>query len=125
VEVLFQVNGDQPMRGCMHWTGLFVSTPQGRAEPSSRSEAQFSNAVGQGRLKLQVGEPLKASAKVSRYSSGNVDVEVESSKGGLMVMDNNYPGWAAQVNGETRPIRDIYPACRAVAVPPGKHRFAL
>ena len=42
-----------------------------------------------------------------------------------MLMDNNYPGWVARVDAETRPIQEIYPACRAVAVPAGKHRVAF
>jgi hypothetical protein len=82
---------------------------------------------GRSRLTFHVGEPLKgASAKISRYSSGNVDLEVESPQAGLLVlMDNNYPGWVARVNAETRPIRAIYPACRAVAVPAGRHRVTF
>jgi hypothetical protein len=131
LEALFQVNSDQPMRlyaveGFVP-RAFVVSTPQGRAEASFPSEAQFSNVVGQSRLKIHVGDPLKgASAKVSRYSSGNVDVDVESSQAGLLVlMDNNYPGWIARVDTEPRPIQEIYPACRAVAVPPGRHRVAF
>ena len=131
LEALFQVNSDQPMRlyaleGFVP-RAFVVSTPQGRAEASFPSEAQFSNAVGQSRLKIHVGDPLKgASAKVSRYSSGNVDVDVESSQAGLLVlMDNNYPGWIARVDTEPRPIQEIYPACRAVAVPAGRHRVAF
>jgi len=131
LEALFQVNSDQPMRlyavkGFVP-RAFVVSTPQDRAEASSPSEAQFSDAVGQSRLKLQIGEPLNgASAKVSRYSSGNVDVEVDGSQGGLLVLlDNNYPGWVARVDAETLPIQEIYPTCRAVAVPAGKHRVAF
>jgi uncharacterized membrane protein YfhO len=52
-----------------------------------------------------------------------VDLEVESSQAGLLVLtDNHYPGWVAQVDAVTRPIQEIYPALRAVAVPAGKHK---
>jgi len=131
LEALFQVNSDQPMRlyaleGFLPRV-FVVSTPQERTEASPHSAAQFSRAGGQSRLKLQVGEPLKgASAKVSGYSSGRVDVEVESLQAGLLVLiDNNYPGWVARVDAETRPMLDIYPACRTVAVPAGKHRVGF
>jgi uncharacterized membrane protein YfhO len=40
-------------------------------------------------------------------------------------MDNNYPGWVARVDAESRPIEAIYPASRAVAVPAGKHQVVL
>jgi membrane protein YfhO len=131
LEALFQVNSDQPMRlyaleGFLPRV-FVVSTSQGWVEASSHPETPFSKAGGQSRLKLQVGETLQgASARVSEYSSGRVDVEVESSQAGLLVLvDNNYPGWVARVDGETRPIQEIYPASRAVAVPTGKHKVAF
>jgi uncharacterized membrane protein YfhO len=55
-----------------------------------------------------------------------VDLEVESPQAGLLVlMDNNYPGWMARVEAEQRPIQAICPACRAVAIPAGKHKVAF
>ncbi len=65
LEALFQVNSDQPMRlyaleGFVP-RAFVVSTPQGRAEASSPSEAQFSNAVGQSRLKIQRRRPSQRS----------------------------------------------------------------
>ena len=128
LEALFQVNSDQPVRlyalQGFAPRALVVSTPQGLTDGSSYSGARFSKGGGESRLRLQVGEPLtKASAKVSWYSGSNVDIEVENSQEGLLVlMDNNYPGWVARVDAETRPIQEIYPASRAVAVPAGKHR---
>ena len=131
LEALYQVNSDQPLRlyaleGFAR-RAFVVSTLLGLAEAGPHPEASFSKEGGRSRLTFHVGEPLKgASAKVSRYSSGNVDLEVESPQAGLLVlMDNNYPGWVARVNAETRPIQAIYPACRAVAVPAGRHRVTF
>jgi hypothetical protein len=128
LEALFQVNSDQPMR-LYTLEGFFprafvVSETQEQAEATSHSESQFSRTGGESRLKLQVGDPFKgASAKVSRYSSSQVDLEVESSRAGLLVlMDSHYPGWVARVDAEILPIQEIYPASRAVAVPAGKHK---
>jgi hypothetical protein len=127
LEALFQVNSDQPVRlytleGFVP-RAFVVSKTQGRTEAMS----QFSRTGGDSSLKLQVGDPFKgASVKVSRYSSCHVDLEVESSQAGLLVlMDNHYPGWVARADGETRPIQEIYPASRAVAVPAGKHKVGF
>ena len=128
LEALFQVNSDQPVRlyaleGFAPRT-LVVNETQGPAEAISNSESQFSRARSESKLKLRVGDPVKgAFVKVSRYSSCCVELEVESPQAGLLVlMDNHYPGWVARVDAETRPIQEIYPASRAVAVLAGKHR---
>jgi len=131
LEALYQVNSDQPLRlyaleGFAR-RAFVVSKLPGQAEAGSPPEAPFSKEGGRSQLTFQVGEPLKgASAKVSRYSSGNVDLEVESPETALLVLiDNNFPGWVARVNAETRPIQAVYPACRAVAVPAGRHRVTF
>jgi len=84
-------------------------------------------ASGPNRLSLQLAKPVNgASAKVTRYSNGKVDLEVASSQAGLLVlMDNNYPGWVARVDAETRPIQAMHPASRAVAIPAGKHQVTF
>ena len=122
------MNSDQPVRlyaleGFAPRT-FVVNETKGPTEAISNSESQFSRVRSERKLKLQVGDPVKgASVKVSRYSSCRVELEVESSQAGLLVlMDNHYPGWVARVDAETRPIQEIYPASRAVAILAGKHR---
>jgi hypothetical protein len=132
VEALFRVNSDQPLRlyalDGFAGRAFVVSTPPALANANlADSESQFPRANGQTRSDLEFDRPLNgSSAKVTRYSTGKVDLEVESQHAGLLVlMDNNYPGWVARVDGETRPIQEIYPSCRAVAVPTGRHRVAF
>jgi Bacterial membrane protein YfhO len=132
LEALFRVNSDQPLRlyalNGFARRAFIVSTQPELANASSvDSQSQFPKSNGQNRPGLELDRSLNGSSvKVTKYSNGKVDLEVESPQAGLLVlMDNDYPGWMARVDAEQRPIQAIYPACRAVAIPAGKHKVAF
>jgi hypothetical protein len=62
----------------------------------------------------------KGSAKIQRENSNEVIVEVESNgPGWIVLLDNWYPGWRAQVNGRSSKIYRADYTFRAVSVPSG------
>ncbi|MGH6824149.1 YfhO family protein [Methyloceanibacter sp.] len=60
-------------------------------------------------------------AKISRYESQHVAVEVDTpSPAVLMLNDSNYPGWLAYVDGKPAPLLKADYLFRGVIVPAGK-----
>jgi hypothetical protein len=63
---------------------------------------------------------------VSSYTPDRVELEVEMSGPGLVVLsDTFYPGWEARVDRERRPILVANGCSRAVQVSPGAHRVVF
>lgn len=68
-------------------------------------------------------EPMRSSARVTRYERNAVALDVETDHAGLLVLhDIYYPGWEATVDGEPRPILRANLLFRGVEVGPGRHR---
>ena len=70
------------------------------------------------------GAPDKVSRIDERPSSVRVDVEM-ACKGMLVVSDNWYPGWRAQIDGNPAEIWKVNTAIRGVVVGPGKHAVTM
>ncbi len=68
------------------------------------------------------GGPLTGSATVSQYTPDRVVVETSSDRGALLVLaDNYYDGWHAEVDGTSAPILQTDHAFRGVEVAAGRH----
>jgi hypothetical protein len=66
------------------------------------------------------GPSASSYVKVSRYSPDRVDLWVQSSAPGLLILTDTYaPGWTATVCGSSAPIYRVYAAYRAVSLPGG------
>ena len=64
---------------------------------------------------------LESTAKIVKYTSASVTVDVDSECAGLLVLsDAYYPGWTATVNGRDSTIYPTDVALRGVAVPEGR-----
>ncbi len=60
------------------------------------------------------------SARIVRYTSDTVELDVDSRCGGMLVLsDEYYPGWKATVNGKDSTVYPTDVALRGVAVPAG------
>lgn len=84
------------------------------------------------RSTVVVEEPLPAEVEVQPGAAGTVEwlerqvdeytLRVVPDRPALLVvLDNHYPAWEAQVNGRSVPIHRVNHTFRAVAVPPGEH----
>jgi hypothetical protein len=81
---------------------------------------------------LEGGEALAgpvsggASAQIARYAPNHVEIDVNSSaEGHLVLSDPYYPGWRAWVDGQPVDIQRANYAFRAVTVPAGAHRVTM
>jgi uncharacterized membrane protein YfhO len=64
--------------------------------------------------------------RFSRPGNNRVEVQVSAASGGILVLSEIfYPGWQAQIDGESVPILRADYALRAVCVPPGEHRVVM
>lgn len=63
----------------------------------------------------------QGSVKITNYSPDKVVIDYEaSSSGELVLMDTNYPGWRAYVNGEPREIKPHMEVFRKIEIPQAK-----
>jgi hypothetical protein len=61
-------------------------------------------------------------ARVTRYLSDRVELDVSAARTGLLVLaDAFYPGWQATLDGEPVPILRANRAMRGILLPPGTH----
>jgi hypothetical protein len=65
-------------------------------------------------------------ATIADYASDRVEVVARSSAPGFLVLtDQNYPGWSAEVDGTPVPIETADYLFRAVPLPAGEHRVVF
>lgn len=80
---------------------------------------------------LEQGTPLTetkgtATVRIARYEPEWVEFQVELDTPGYLVLtDTDYPGWTADVDGQSVPIRRANLYFRAVALEPGSHRVTF
>ena len=80
---------------------------------------------GTGAEKLDVPGPLEPCG-IKSARPEDVSLRCESPGGGYAVLlDENLPGWSAQLDGQPAPILTADGLFRAVRVPPGEHRIAF
>jgi hypothetical protein len=72
----------------------------------------------------QCGTPDQVTAIDERQSSVRIDVEMACT-GLLVVSDNWYPGWRAQVDGRYEGIWKVNTVIRGVVVPAGRHEVVM
>jgi hypothetical protein len=93
------------------WTTVLLETPL----PASQA-AQLVDA------------PLRSGsvAHVSRYDLHQVEVSVEMTAPGVLVLsDQWYPGWQVKVDGKTAPLLRVNYALRGVYLPAGMHQVVF
>jgi hypothetical protein len=101
----------------------FASEPALLSGLAAADDAQLRNTAfavqGEGVPDLS-GPSASSDVKVSRYSPDRVDLWVQSSAPGLLILTDTYaPGWTATVCGSVAPIYRVDAAYRAVSVPKG------
>jgi hypothetical protein len=65
-------------------------------------------------------------ARLVRYANTRVDIEVESTRGGYVVLNDVWhPWWVARVDGERVPLLRANVLFRAVRVSPGRHTVTV
>lgn len=68
----------------------------------------------------------KGTAKLTHYQLNELRYDVESDKGGVVVLSEiYYPGWTATLDGKEIPVARVNYVLRAVKVPAGKHKLVL
>jgi hypothetical protein len=85
------------------------------------------NAVVESALPLALaGAGLKGTARVTRYAAERVEVATQADGAALLVLaDNYYPGWRAEVDGRRAEVYRTDHTFRGVVVPAGKHRVVF
>ena len=101
----------------------FASEPALLSGLAGADDAQLRDAAftvqGEGVPDLS-GPSASSDVTVSRYSPDRVDLWVQSSAPGLLILTDTYaPGWTATVCGSSAPIYRVYAAYRAVSFPGG------
>lgn len=85
------------------------------------ADKQFEQALGQ-------AQPLDTTAtiKLTAYEANNLQYEVSSKTGGLIVFSEiYYPGWTATVDGQEVAVGRVNYVLRAINVKPGHHKVVL
>jgi hypothetical protein len=123
LEALFQVNSDQPLK----LYRLLDSSPRAFLLQSEKPGTNLPRSSS-GQVKdvpQELPHVLAVSDKVrfKRYSFNKAEMEIDAEHPGrLVLLDNNYPGWLATVDGKDVAIEGFNRIYRAVPVPAGKHR---
>ena len=66
--------------------------------------------------------PRVQAACIRKYQSRNVEIEAESDRGSILVLnDSDYPGWSVDVDGKEGKILSANYLFRGVLLQPGKH----
>ncbi|MEZ4668647.1 MAG: YfhO family protein [Anaerolineae bacterium] len=67
----------------------------------------------------------RATSQITGYHANIVTVETTGAGGVLVLSDQYYPGWEAQVDGQSTEIVRAFTAFRAVCAPPGDHTITF
>jgi len=83
--------------------------------------------VGSARLgSLDDPSPEHSVVEVARYAPSEVEVDVDSTNGGFLVLsDRYYPGWKVFVDGKESPMYKANYVFRAVQLDKGRHRVSF
>ncbi|MBD0281636.1 MAG: YfhO family protein [Thermoleophilaceae bacterium] len=74
----------------------------------------------------EAGPTPGGSAEITRYAAERVDVRARSPGPGLLVLgDNYYPGWTAEVDGRPAAIARVDYLFRGVRIGPGSHMITF
>ena len=77
-------------------------------------------------LKTSVAQDSTASVKLTKYMSDQLEYDVYSKNGGVIVFSEvYYPGWTATVDGQPAELGRADYLLRALNVAPGKHKVVL
>ncbi len=77
-------------------------------------------------LKASAVQDSTASVKLTKYMSNQLEYDVYSAKGGVIVFSEvYYPGWTATVDGQDATLGRADYLLRALNVAPGKHKIVL
>ncbi len=77
-------------------------------------------------LRMESCTPDNDGVRITRHSSGSLDMEAALACSGMVVLSESYaPGWSATVDGRPAEIREVYGAFRGVAVPGGAHKIQM
>lgn len=77
-------------------------------------------------LKTSVAQDSTASVKLTKYMSDQLEYDVYSKNGGVIVFSEvYYPGWTATVDGQSAELGRADYLLRALNVAPGKHKVVL
>ena len=77
-------------------------------------------------LKASAVQDSTASVKLTKYMSNQLEYDVYSTKGGVIVFSEvYYPGWTATVDGQDATLGRADYLLRALNVAPGKHKIVL
>ena len=87
-------------------------------------------AVADAKFKEQLGESTtqdsSADVKITAYEPNQLNYEVTSDKGGIVVFSEiYYPGWTATVDGQPTELGRVNYILRALKVKPGTHKVVL
>ena len=77
-------------------------------------------------LKASAVQDSTASVKLTKYMSNQLEYDVYSTKGGVIVFSEvYYPGWTATIDGQDATLGRADYLLRALNVAPGKHKIVL
>ena len=77
-------------------------------------------------LKTSAAQDSTASVKITKYMSDQIEYDVSSAKGGVIVFSEvYYPGWTATVDGQPAQLGRANYLLRALNVAPGQHKVVL
>lgn len=86
------------------------------------------SAAVQGTELTSLPEPLSLKANVTRYAPGAVSIELDGpapAGSALMISENWYPGWRAQVDGTPVPVGKAAVSLMGIALPAGARSVEL
>jgi membrane protein YfhO len=97
-------------------------TPDGAAwNPLEKALVESSTGISFGKQ----GEPM-GHAEVTRHEPNRVEVETQSASPSILVLSaNHYPGWRADLDGQSVEVIRVDYNLRGVAVPAGQHRITF